>query len=181
MLLESESLVPTVLTVDETYLWRRYEVHVRRDAESSNSAQCIVGGTWPDHASLPPPSTDDGDFSLDPANLAPLMMDFLLKRADFHETISVAHVPVRQKGLNGTVMMSTISPLLQSLLSEEKVGVICIAHDHATHALLLNNFLLGEPLPSSLQQDPFWSTGKDKGRGKPLPWECRRGMKVGKG
>jgi len=157
-------MVPTVLSIDETYLWKRYDVLASRHAKSSGSVYSIIGGAWPNDADIPAPRGDENsdldlDLDLDPAKLAPMMMDFVLKRADFHDSISVAHVPIAQKGLNGITMMSMTRPIVQSLLDESKVGVICIAHDHAPHSKMLNSFLLGQPLPHVLQQDPFWSTG----------------------
>ena len=32
-----------------------------------------------------------------------------------------------------------------------------------------------------VRHPPCWVQGRDKGRGKPLPWDCRSGRKVGKG
>ena len=34
---------------------------------------------------------------------------------------------------------------------------------------------------SSVSHPLCWVQGRDKGRGKPLPWDCRSGRKVGKG
>ena len=99
------------------------------------------------------------DLQLKDDTLVPMMLDFMLKRADFHETLSVASVPITKKANTALAMMSTFKVILQALLANPKVGVLCITYDNGTSFAMINDLLLGRGLTPSLYADPFWSSG----------------------
>ena len=95
-----------VLVFDETYLWQRYDVS-RIDGEKWK----VVGGTWPSHVAV------DAEEHCPPEdNLAVMMLDFMLKRADFYDTVSICQLPVSKHGNTGLLIMTHVKVLLQASL-----------------------------------------------------------------
>ena len=117
----------------------------------------VVGGAWPNH-NIIRPDTDGSNNEALPDDLAPMMMDFMLKRLDFFETTSICHVPVAQAGHTPLVVMNHVQSVLEATLRARTVGTVAIAYDNATSFQMLNNLLLGKPLPVDLRCDPFWSS-----------------------
>lgn len=85
------------------------------------------------------------------------MLDFLLKRADYHDTLSVCSIPVAKAGHTAGVMMTHVKIVLQAILRDPRVGAICLAYDNASNFRTLNDVLLGESLPPALASDTFWA------------------------
>ena len=143
-----ENLTPITLTFDETYLWQRL------DAVKLGDRLVIVGGALPDHATVDAPTAAEAA-----ENLAPMVMDFVVKRSDYHDGISVSSQPLGREGHSGQDAARHVGQVLQSVLAACHVGSICLAYDNATSFQALNSFLLGCPLPEALRDNPAWPQG----------------------
>ena len=124
-----ENLTPITLTFDETYLWQRL------DAVKLGNKLVIVGGALPDHATV------DASTAAEAAeHLAPMVMDFVVKRSDYHDGISVSSLPLGREGHSGQDAARHVGQVLQSVLAACLVGSICLAYDNATSFQALNSF-----------------------------------------
>ena len=152
MLRPEEMFVPVVIVFDETYLWQRY------DAAKIDGELVVVGGTWPDNSIIR--AADAGVPEAFSENLAPMMLDFMIKRADYHDTVSVSSIPVAKKGHTSHAVMGHIQAVLKPALDDSVVGLLCLAYDNATNFSMANNLLLGGSLPEALRSDEFWSSAR---------------------
>ena len=83
------------------------------------------------------------------------MLDFVLKHADFHDTVSICSLPVSKEGHTGMMMASHVQTVLEAVASNSSIGTICLAYDNATNFALVNKVLLGRSLLESLKSDRF--------------------------
>ena len=152
MLQSTEFAVPIVITFDETYLWKRPDI-INLQGEI-----VFVGGAWPE-SSMIKKENRTSVLSYEPAVF---MLDFLLKRADNYDTVSVCCLPVAKNGHTGWLVMCHIKAVLGAALKDSAVGTICLAYDNGPNFRLVNNVLLGKPLTKiqtkAFQEDPFWNS-----------------------
>jgi hypothetical protein len=109
----------------------------------------IVGGPWPDHAVVRKGPTDEE--STLKGGLASNMLEFILKRADFHETVSVSSIPLEKPNSCAQSAMTMIKVVLEAVVQQPRIGTSCVAYDNGTNFTLINSLLLGKPLSRCLQ------------------------------
>ena len=78
-----------------------------------------------------------------------MMMDFMLKRSDYHETVSVCSLPLTKKGQKAEMVMDIVSRVLEPILADHRVGSVFISCDNAVNFQMLNKTLLGCPIPAA--------------------------------
>ena len=137
-----ELLVPVVLVFDETYLCKKFDIV---KLEGSN---VVVGGTWPS-ATLTQDEVKTTRGSLPEEHLAPFMMDFMVKRGDYHKTVSVCSLPLAKKGQKAEMVMEIVSRVLEPILADHRVGSLFMSCDNAVNFQMLNKALLGCPIPAA--------------------------------
>jgi len=131
MLRPCEPQVAVAIVLDETYLSKQY------DAINLYGSTVVVGRAWPramqTEAEL---EGEDGDA------FAALMLDIMIKRADYHGTISVCALPLEAPALP-TDACSHLGKALGSALECADIGAICVAYDNGSNYVKLHGHRRG--------------------------------------
>ena len=85
-----------------------------------------------------------------------MVLDFEMRRADYHETISFCSVPVIRSGHDAIGILALVKTILTALLREPMVGMLSLAYENDSNCKLLNDMLLGKPVTRGIASLLLW-------------------------